>query len=86
MENKNAPAYPQSCCINENGIYLASSANASIEEIVGVTKREYFAVLAMQGFLSSYSGALSDPKAEHIAKKSLEYADALLLELSKPQP
>lgn len=47
----------------------------------GLTIREYFAALAMQGNLASYTEAF--PKAENIAKRSVEYADALIEELNK---
>lgn len=49
----------------------------------GLTKREYFAGLAMQGYLASFSGitALMQPPA--IAESSVAFADALLAELEK---
>ena len=40
----------------------------------GLTKREYFAVLAMQGLLSGEG--INDP--ETVAKNAVAYADALL--------
>jgi hypothetical protein len=43
----------------------------------GLTKREYFAALAMQGLIES--GHLT---SEVTAKSAVEYADALLLELA----
>jgi hypothetical protein len=43
----------------------------------GLTKREYFAGLAMQGLLSN------DLPVRGVAKCALEYADALLGELEK---
>ena len=50
----------------------------------GMSKREYFAAMAMQGYLASYAvdGAAS-PKPGHAAEWSVKYADALLLELEK---
>lgn len=55
-------------------------------ENIGLTKREYFAGLAMQGLLSnSYSNGFSQPLSEYdsksIAKFSIEYADELLKQL-----
>ena len=62
----------------------------------GLTKREHFAGLAMQGLLSDekmirgiVKNALSDGRTEslisaEIASYAVELADALLLELSKP--
>jgi len=49
----------------------------------GLTKREHFAAMAMQGFLASYSGAMQDPSPENVAAKSLDYADALIEQLNK---
>lgn len=48
----------------------------------GLKKREYFAGLAMQGILASdeVSEFLA---ADKVAKKAVEYADALLAELDK---
>lgn len=49
------------------------------EKNSGLTKREYFAAMAMQGYLASYGRA----NAEHVAKIAVECADALLTELEK---
>lgn len=46
-------------------------------EFVGLTKREYFAGLAMQGM------AMSDLKFEDIAHDAVKMADAVLAELEK---
>lgn len=51
----------------------------------GLTKREYFAAMAMQGFIASYAGSSADPLHNHVAEKSVKYANALLAELAKPQ-
>lgn len=48
----------------------------------GLTKREYFAAMAMQGLLANdYKGS-----ASIFAGKSVQMADALLAELKKPTP
>ena len=47
----------------------------------GLTKREYFAAVAMQGFLADTSGTLLNP--EFVAKHSVAYADALINALNK---
>lgn len=47
---------------------------------LGLTKREYFAAMAMQGILSNASG-LGEP--EHWVRFAVKYADALIKELSK---
>lgn len=52
------------------------------ESTSGLTKREYFAGLAMQG-LCSHSGDYHQP--EHLAQDAIMYADALLAELEKQQ-
>lgn len=48
----------------------------------GLTKREYFAAIAMQGHLSSMPSGVID-KPEYVAIKSVAYADALIAELNK---
>lgn len=58
------------------------SEEMTVSEL-GLTKREYFAARAMQGFLASYSGAMQDPSPENVANKSLDYADALINQLNK---
>lgn len=50
----------------------------------GLTKREYFAGLALQGMLAVYAGNdVNLPNIDAAAKQSIEYADALLAELAK---
>lgn len=51
----------------------------------GLTKREYFAAMAMQGLLASRKEWVSDGRSnfEIAASLSLKYADALLAELNK---
>ncbi len=46
----------------------------------GLTKREYFAAMAMQGLLAS------GDYTQDIAHSSVECADALISELNKQQP
>lgn len=53
----------------------------------GITKREYFAGLAMQGLLSLYDGQSIVPNENNVnymAELSVKSADALLEALSKP--
>lgn len=83
MENKNRPAFPQSCCINENGVYLATAANTEDEQVTGVTKREHFAAKAMQGILSNPQLDIETTPVETIVHDAVMFADALLTELSK---
>ncbi len=49
---------------------------------IGLTKREYFAAMAMQGWIAcQHEGFTGEPP--DIAKRSLECADALIEELNK---
>lgn len=55
---------------------------------IGLTKREYFAGLAMQGLLAAGNGVTGEngdesTKSTDIARGSVAYADALLAELEK---
>lgn len=47
----------------------------------GLTKREYFAAVALQGFIAD--GAASAVDSEWVATRSVEFADALIAELAK---
>ena len=67
----NKPAIP---CLDNND--YAGQIKVCSE---GLTKREYFAGLAMQGLISKYGVEYE----ESHAKKSLDFADALLEELSE---
>jgi len=49
--------------------------------VPGLTKREYFAALAMQGFLAE--GAVSRAHIGEIAESSVQTADALIEALNK---
>lgn len=70
MENKNQAAFPSAASEED---YLQS----------GCTKREYFAITALNGLLSN-GFALS---SELTARKAIELADELLIQLEKqPQP
>jgi len=50
----------------------------------GLTKREYFAAMAMEGYLASYAGLKENPVSEIVAGLSVKCADALIAELNKP--
>jgi hypothetical protein len=50
----------------------------------GLTKREYFAGIAMQGYCANYH-CWQEKTADQVAALSLQYADALLKELSNEQ-
>lgn len=76
MITGNEPAMPQSICVNENGLY--SSNDAPSVPGNGLTIRQHFAAMAMQGLCV-------DPKTsiEALAKEAVQVADALINELNK---
>lgn len=53
---------------------------------LGLTKREYFATMAMQGLLANHAviEAVNSIEIEYIQSRSVALADALLSELEKP--
>lgn len=80
MKNKNMPIYPQSQDWQKDmEMYKAKPeryGSPSLEGI-GLTKREYFAAMAMQGLLSNHM-MIDTTNYEWIAEHSIGYADALL--------
>jgi len=79
VSNANEPAYPTK---RVERVRIGETEGGYAIEAVhhGLTKREYFAALAMQGLLA-------DPeivgKPEQYAKDAVTFADALLAELEK---
>lgn len=78
MKNADMPAMPiEREIIDNSGNYT------------GLTKREHFAAMAMQGMLSSkyvsdFSGeSIAECMADAIAATALKYADALLTQLEQ---
>jgi hypothetical protein len=55
--------------------------NTNLEEY-GLTKREYFAALAMQAMIG-YGSESSSYRPEKIPSNAVEFADALIAELEK---
>lgn len=49
----------------------------------GLTKRELFAAMAMQGLVTWSADLPSVPKADVTAKHAVSYADALIKELAR---
>ena len=49
----------------------------------GLTKREYFAAMAMQGLLSGEYRCATEEQATIVARHAVQHADALLAELAK---
>jgi len=67
---------------NANEFIHYISCEADGNDNLGLTKREYFAAMAMQGMLSS-SESLKGIDAEKYAAASIMCADALINELNK---
>ena len=79
MENGKQEAFGFAAQLNGESIYSA-----------GLTKREYFAAMAMQGMLANLNGALMKGGTKtlhpnHISEMSVIHADAVLKELDKPK-
>lgn len=74
----------------DNGEMPAFPLPASVGKIKrcgpldGLTKREYFAGLAMQGLLAGDKDLMTNP--ERTAELAVEYAEALLLDLEVTKP
>lgn len=90
MENGKLPIYPH---VNDEGYSTARlMPNNEFVSLDGLTKREHFAAMAMQGFLSNsmYSKILQgnndEPVPSYLAELSVNIADALLAELEKSKP
>ena len=73
MENGNRPINP----VFEMPDDLSS--NLSGKDVIGLTKREYFAAMTMQGILSGQNYHFQ----HEIADSAVYMADALLAELNK---
>lgn len=69
VTDKSEPAFP----VAENGYHEGQG---------GMSLRQYYAGLAMQGLLA-YPDAVGDGTSEDLAKSAVNAADALLKELEK---
>jgi hypothetical protein len=85
MKNSDMPAMPL-----DSAIYLdPTKPNLGVADCHGLTKREYFAAMAMQG-INANEQITSDlydegvPIVSKIAKMAVVSADSLLAELDKP--
>lgn len=72
MENKNLPAFPTLGDVSHNPQWVTEG---------GLTKREYFAAMALQGIMSKQYVT-----CEGAAKTAVQAADELLNQLDKQQP
>lgn len=75
-DNANQPAFSAADTIMDGEIHPPFQK--------GLSKREWFAGMALQGLLALHSGEFP-PDSNSAAKKSVEYSDALLAELEKQQ-
>ena len=90
MKNGDKPAYPTEGISDDNGKFLGAQTSNTTGVFGGLTKRERFAMAAMQALLSSiptqkelqgdarYDG---DNFMTVVALNSIEFADALLKQL-----
>jgi hypothetical protein len=72
MNKLDKPAYP---------VPPGNSTHYVVEDHYGLTRRELFAAMAMQGMMADPSNGAAAP--EDIASVSIEQADALLEELDR---
>lgn len=77
MSDENEPAFPMPHYTRPDGDIVWGSP--------GLTKRELFAAMAMQGILACSLPALTPDTPEDCAVDAVHYADALLAELAKPK-
>ena len=75
MKNADKPAYPLQLQQGESSELIGKLGNAD-----GLTKREYFAAMAMQGICG---GGIPNVIIPLATKTAVEIADALLKELDK---
>jgi len=75
MRNADMPAMPSGIQEDHNNI-------AQEPLNLGLTKREYFAAMAMQGMLASW-GQHDVAAADEIVSDAVTFADALLAELER---
>ena len=82
MKNSELPAMPLSLSISESEGYTTQDFYND-SKFNGLSKREMFAMHAMNGYLSMLSNHGNAIDCNKLAEKSVSYADALLKELSK---
>ena len=91
MKNSDMPAYPHTITRCEEAVAQAKGVGIHISPTVdfsGMTKREAFAMAAMQGILSGinanvYNGEWHGWSEIDFAEHAVKNADALLAELEK---
>ena len=88
MKNADKPINPLK---GADDIFFNEREEAYIKEVkplIGLTKREYFAGLAMQGILANPNGVMNEHgnwmrSPESIARMSIKFADELLKQLEE---
>ena len=83
MKNADKPINPLK---GADDIFFNEREESYIKEVkplIGLTKREYASMLAMQGILANNDELLLAESAEGIAKMSIKFADELLKQLEK---
>lgn len=80
---KTEPNHPSNP--TENGLIYDHSGSCINKENVGLTKREHFAAIAMQGLLSNNSVYQGYSTPQQQAELSLAHADALIEALNKDE-
>jgi len=72
------PAFPE--------VLVPNGKGGTLDSYKGLTKREYFAAMAMQGFCQFFSDSYADQDARTYktsARLAVKMADALITELNK---
>ena len=70
---------------NKSAFPVSPNSEYAHPDWYGLTKREYFAGLAMQGLLA-HTGSFGEPGSPGVlANRSVEMADALIAELNKKE-
>jgi hypothetical protein len=88
MNNADTPAMP---LLDEHGVRDLTDGHVDSGYLsqkgrrfsIGLTKREHFAAMAMQGIIGSGNLVGQDVNKAKVAQHAIEYADALLAELDK---
>ena len=81
---KTEPNDPIAPIVQDNEYYEQGKVLRECSDY-GLTKREYFAAMAMQGYLAGDEDAANEKwSVSQTAKWAVMVADALILELNKP--
>jgi hypothetical protein len=82
MTQADLPINPLRGC--DNSLWDASDAEyLKSRKVIGLTKREHFAGLAMQGILANSDPQIASAPFENIAIEAVKLSDLLLKELLK---